>query len=263
MVNMVRKLTKTVVLGVGTIVLGAVCTVGAVGLYFKEDAVKFYTQIRNEVQSISSTLDKGIDQFNTTIDKVETLPEELKTEFDKYKDEFNQIATKLEEQANQIESQKPSKSSSNIVVDNSTTSASEQLKELAKQIRKAGEGISSGIDSISNSVDSVTSSEIVTQIKTFLNTVKTDYLPKVNQIIAQVTPEKFSEYYGFGATVMVATSGSILGLGLLSGLLTFGLYKNVDGKLVRKSSQKSELTSHIKYILKKYPEIKEKIIDEF
>ncbi|WPL36473.1 MG_279/MG_280 family protein [Malacoplasma iowae] len=260
MVNMVRKLTKTVVLGVGTIVLGAVCTVGAVGLYFKEDAVKFYTQIRNEVQSISSTLDSGIDQFNTTIDKVQTLPGELKTEFEKYKGNFEEIASKLEKQANELEQQKPIVPSADK---NDTSSTSQQLKELANQIRTAGNGISEGIDSISSSVDSVTSSEIVTQIKSFLNTVKTDYLPKVNQIIAQVTPEKFSEYYGFGATVMVATSGSILGLGLLSGLLTFGLYKNVDGKLVRKSSQKSELTSHIKYILKKYPEIKEKIIDEF
>ncbi|KFB07723.1 MG_279/MG_280 family protein [Malacoplasma iowae] len=260
MVNMVRKLTKTVVLGVGTIVLGAVCTVGAVGLYFKEDAVKFYTQIRNEVQSISSTLDSGIDQFNTTIDKVQTLPGELKTEFEKYKGNFEEIASKLEKQVNELEQQKPIVPSADK---NDTSSTSQQLKELANQIRTAGNGISEGIDSISSSVDSVTSSEIVTQIKSFLNTVKTDYLPKVNQIIAQVTPEKFSEYYGFGATVMVATSGSILGLGLLSGLLTFGLYKNVDGKLVRKSSQKSELTSHIKYILKKYPEIKEKIIDEF
>lgn len=259
MVNMVRKLTKTVVLGVGTIVLGAVCTVGAVGLYFKEDAVKFYTQIRNEVQSISSTLDSGIDQFNTTIDKVEKLPGELKTEFGKYKENFDDIAKKLEEQAEQIESQKPKSS----IANGSDSNPSSQLKELAKQIREAGDKISQGVDSISDSVGSVTNSEIVTQIKTFLNTVKTDYLPKVNQIIAHVTPEKFSEYYGFGATVMVATSGSILGLGLLSGLLTFGLYKNVDGKLVRKSSQKSELTSHIKYILKKYPEIKEKIIDEF
>ncbi|WPL40337.1 MG_279/MG_280 family protein [Malacoplasma iowae] len=261
MVNMVRKLTKTVVLGVGTIVLGAVCTVGAVGLYFKEDAVKFYTQIRNEVKSISSTLDDGINQFNTTIDKVQTLPGELKTEFEKYKGDFNQIAEKLEKQAEELDKQ--TKPNTSYEDNTNSSSASQQLRDLAQQIKTAGESISSGVDKISSSVDSVTNSQIVGEIKSFLNTVKTDYLPKVNQIIAQVTPEKFSEYYGFGATVMVATSGSILGLGLLSGLLTFGLYKNVDGKLVRKSSQKSELTSHIKYILKKYPEIKEKIIDEF
>ena len=62
MVGMVRKLTKTVVLSVGTIVLGAVCTVGAAGMYFKEYGVKFYSQIRTEVQSISKSLESGINK---------------------------------------------------------------------------------------------------------------------------------------------------------------------------------------------------------
>ena len=40
MVGVVRKLTKTIVLSVGTVILGAVCAVGGAGLYFKEDAVQ-------------------------------------------------------------------------------------------------------------------------------------------------------------------------------------------------------------------------------
>ena len=260
MVGMIRKLTKTIVLAVGTIILGAVCTVGTEGLYFKEDAVKFYTQIRDQVQNISKTLEDGINEFNETIDKVQELPTSIKTEFVKYKDNFDQIATKLEEQANELNKHQPSQLSTSTKVD-STPSA--QLRELAKQIKEAGGAISDGVNKISDQVGFVTSSEIVVQIKTFLGTVKTDYLPKVNQITVEVTPEKFSEYYGFTATVMVVVSGSVLGLGLLSGLLTYVFYKNVDGKLVRKSSQKSELTNHVKYILKKYLEIKEKIADEF
>ena len=260
MVGMIRKLTKTIVLAVGTIILGAVCTVGTTGLYFKEDAVNFYTQLRDQVQNISKTLEDGINEFYKTIDKVQELPTSIKTEFGKYKDNFDQIATKLVEQANELDKQQPSHLPTSTKVD-STPSA--QLRELAKQIKEAGGAISDDVNKISDQVGSVTSSEIVVQIKTFLGTVKTDYLPKVNQITIEVTPEKFSEYYGFTATVMVAVSGSILGLGLLSGLLTYLFYKNVDGKLVRKSSQKSELTNHVKYILKKYPEIKEKIADEF
>ena len=260
MVGMIRKLTKTIVLAVGTIILGAVCTVGTAGLYFKEHSVKFYTQIRDQVQNISKTLEDGINEFNETIDKVQELPTSIKTEFVKYKDNFDQIATKLEEQANELNKHQPSQLSTSTKVD-STPSA--QLRELAKQIKEAGGAISDGVNKISDQVGFVTSSEIVVQIKTFLGTVKTDYLPKVNQITVEVTPEKFSEYYGFTATVMVVVSGSVLGLGLLSGLLTYVFYKNVDGKLVRKSSQKSELTNHVKYILKKYPEIKEKIADEF
>ena len=137
------------------------------------------------------------------------------------------------------------------------------MKQLAKEIRDASAAVSTGIDNVNGEVGSIVNNGIVEEIKTFLNTVKTDYLPKVNKITNDITPEKFSEYYGFTSTVMVAVSGSILGLGLLSGLLTFAFYKNVDGKLVRKTSQKNELTNHVKYILKKYPEIKEKIIDEF
>ena len=260
MIGMVKKLTKTIVLAVGTIILGAVCTVGAAGLYFKEDTVNFYTQIRDQVQNISKTLEDGIDQFNSTIDKVQTLPEQLKKQFSQYKGEFEKIATELEQQANKIDSQKP------IIppfVNKADSSSSSQLRELANQIKQAGSTISDGVDKISNEVGSVTNSEIVNQIKTFLGTVKADYLPKVNEITTEVTPEKFGEYYGFAATVMVAASGSILGLGLLSSILTYAFYKNVDGKLIRKSSQKSELTNHVKYILKKYPEIKEKIADEF
>ena len=260
MVGMIRKFTKTIVLAMGTIILGAVCTVGTAGLYFKEDAVNFYIQIRDQVQNISKVLEDGINEFDKTIDKVEELPTSIKTEFGKYKDNFDQIATKLEQQADELDKNQPSQLPTSTKVD-STPSA--QLRELAKQIKEAGGAISDGVNKISDQVGSVTSSEIVVQIKTFLGTVKTDYLPKVNQITIEVTPEKFSEYYGFTATVMVAASGSILGLGLLSGLLTYAFYKNVDGKLVRKSSQKSELTNHVKYILKKYPEIKEKIADEF
>ena len=260
MIGMVRKLTKTIVLAVGTIILGAVCTVGTAGLYFKEDTVNFYTQIRDEVQNISKTLEDGINQFNSTIDKVETLPEELKNQFSQYKGEFEKIATELEKQAEKINSQK---SIIPPTVNKANSSTSAQLRELANQIKQAGTTISDGVDKISNEVGFVTNSEIVNQIKTFLGTVKADYLPKVNEITTEVTPEKFGEYYGFAATVMVAVSGSILGLGLLSGLLTYAFYKNVDGKLIRKSSQKSELTNHVKYILKKYPEIKEKIADEF
>lgn len=257
MVGMVRKLTKTVVLSVGTIVLGAVCAVGAAGMYFKEDAVKFYSQMRIEVQSISKSLESGIDQFNQTIDKVETLPSELKIEFDEHKQSFEDIAQKLEEQANQIGQH------NSPLPSTGTSTTSEELKQLAKQIRDTSTAISAGIDNVNGEVGSIVNNGIVKEIKTFLNTVKTDYLPKVNIITNDITPEKFSEYYGFTATVMVAVSGSILGLGLLSGLLTFAFYKNVDGKLVRKTSQKNELTNHVKYILKKYPEIKEKIIDEF
>lgn len=257
MVGMVRKLTKTVVLSVGTIVLGAVCAVGAAGMYFKEDSVKFYSQMRTEVQSISKSLESGIDQFNQMIDKVETLPGELKIEFDKHKQSFEDIAQKLEEQANQIGKQNPP------LLSTGTSTTSEELKQLAKQIRDTSTAISAGIDNVNGEVGSIVNNGIVKEIKTFLNTVKTDYLPKVNIITNDITPEKFSEYYGFTSTVMVAVSGSILGLGLLSGLLTFAFYKNVDGKLVRKTSQKNELTNHVKYILKKYPEIKEKIIDEF
>ena len=175
--------------------------------------------------------------------------------------QFEEIATQLEEQANKIGSQKPIIPSTVNKADSSSPSA--QLRELANQIKQAGSTISDSVDKISNEIGSVTNSEIVNQIKTFLGAVKADYLPKVNEITAEVTPEKFGEYYGFVATVMVAVSGSILGLGLLSGILTYAFYKNVDGKLIRKSSQKSELTNHVKYILKKYPEIKEKIADEF
>ena len=262
MIGMARKLTKTIVLTVGTIILGAVCTVGTAGLYFKEDAVNFYTQIRDQVQNISKTLEDGIYQFNSTIDKVQTLPEELKKQFSQYKEEFEKIATQLEEQADKIDSQKPIIPPPVNKAD-SSSSLSAQLKELANQIKQAGSTISDDVDKISNEVGSVTNSEIVNQIKTFLRTVKADYLPKVNEITTEVTPEKFGEYYGFAATVMVAVSGSILGLGLLSGILTYAFYKNVDGKLIRNSSQKSELTNHVKYILKKYPEIKEKIANEF
>ena len=41
MVGMIRKLTKTIVLAVGTIILGAVCTVGTAGLYFKKMLLSF------------------------------------------------------------------------------------------------------------------------------------------------------------------------------------------------------------------------------
>lgn len=261
MIGMVKKLTKTIVLAVGTIILGVVCTVGAAGLYFKENTVNFYTQIRDQVQNISKTLEDGIDQFNSTIDKVETLPEELKNQFSQYKGEFEKIGTELEQQADKIDSQKPIIAPPINKADSSSSSS--QLRELANQIKQAGSTISDSVDKISNEVGSVTNSEIVNQIKTFLGTVKANYLPKVNEINAEITPEKFGEYYGFVATVMVVVSGSILGLGLLSGILTYAFYKNVDGKLIRKSSQKSELTNHVKYILKKYPEIKEKIADEF
>ena len=260
MVGVVRKLTKTIVLSVGTVILGAVCAVGGAGLYFKEDAVKFYTQIRNEVTSMSSTLDNGIDQFNKTISEVQTLPENLKTEFAKHQKDFGDIAAKLEQQASELE-KNPIIPSTWKTKNGSQTA--QQLRDLATKIKEASNAINTGVNTIAGQVDSVTNSQIVEQIKTFLNTVKTDYLPKVNQITTEVTPEKFSEYYGFTSTVMVAVSGSILGLGLLSGLLTYAFYKNVDGKLVRKSSKKNELTNHVKYILKKYPEIKEKIVDEF
>ena len=128
MVGMVRKLTKTVVLSVGTIVLGAVCAVGAAGMYFKENSVKFYSQMRTEVQSISKSLESGIDQFNQTIDKVETLPGELKIEFDKHKQTFEDIAQKLEEQADQIGKQNPPLPSTG------TGTTSEKLKQIAKQM---------------------------------------------------------------------------------------------------------------------------------
>ena len=165
MVGMVRKLTKTVVLSVGTIVLGAVCAVGAAGMYFKEDSVKFYCQIRTGVQSISKSLESGIDQFNQTIDKVETLPGELKIEFDKHKQSFEDIAKKLEEQANQIGKQNPTLPS------NGTGTTSEKLKELAKQIRDASAAVSTGIDNVTGEVGSIVNNGIVEEIKTFLNIV--------------------------------------------------------------------------------------------
>ena len=191
MVGVVRKLTKTIVLSVGTVILGAVCAVGGAGLYFKEDAVKFYTQIRNEVTSISSTLDNGIDQFNKTISEVQTLPENLKTEFAKRQKDFGDIAAKLEQQASELEKNhiKPSTRKT----ENGSQTAQE-LRDLATKIKEASNAINTGVNTIAGQVDSVTNSQIVGQIKTFLNTVKTDYLPKVNEITAEVTPEKFGDH---------------------------------------------------------------------
>lgn len=129
----------------------------------------------------------------------------------------------------------------------------DQLIEAVDQITKQTENLrnlfSKSNKIIKLSISGFYNNRIVIRTKTILE--------RLNTIIGDIknpNSELWKNFAYISKVIMIAT-GAILALFIIAVLVKFIIYKNVNGKYVKRSNSKKELIDHVRKILKKYPDL--------
>lgn len=254
MLIMLKNICKWTFISGSGIALSAITTIGAVGTHYKQNAVNFYTSTRDAVMNASNGGINRINSIRNELKKYNTSPEICK----------NQILYFLDETKNSL--------SNSIVM-------SEHINHFHNPLFENSFGVDTTkkdlINHLSNSLNEINNiynqvkelpidsnsinNEIINNIDNNLSNLTVNNFTNINKVLTEVTPEVFSHFYGVTANILTGIGAVILGSGVLFGIVSFTFYKPVDGKMVSRKRFEKELASHVSYILKNYPEIKEDI----
>lgn len=269
-----KSLSKYFVMTTGVVSLGVLVGIGAVGVYYKQQAVDLYVKSQNyitkqETRDTLPTIKKTIGDLKTTvpeninlvkkqIDEVIPKVSELKGQIDTLESLVKQLEDQANNNSNIIDTILGSKNVKEEIaklkeqiktLKESYNTASSFLNDAQKMVNDQGDNVlewfkkDGAVDKVDNAVDSAQY-----------------YYDKILNFFESTPPSEFEYYYSLTANLLLWIPASILLAGAVGGFLTFLFYKNVDGKLVSRSKSKKELTKHVNYILKKNPEILEDII---
>lgn len=254
MIMIIKKVCKWTTLSIGGLILAGVGAAGCAGIYFKDTAVQFYSENRTRLQGYSQQISSQSGNIITLLDEFQKAPEA-------FKGEITNLETQL---TNEIEKIKTTVNSINSNINGQNIPEIEQTKNQLNStistVQSELSNVSSQVNQVVDQVASYIPQETVDSVKNIINKVNTDILPAFDNVLNTVTPEVFEQYYGLGTYVMAGVGLGVLGLGLITTFISLIFYKSVDGKVVRRGSEKKELKSHLKYILKKYPELKKELL---
>lgn len=223
MIKSLKKLTKGLILAVGTLVVVAALGLGGAGIYYKNDAIRVYTGLREQVLNITVNVKQTIDDSTKIIGDVFKNGNASITEVQNYIDELKRQA------------------------DNLSPAQKKALLDKIDEIEKALENVKKQLNSesqknLENAVKEYTDvvAGVATQIETYAN---------------DLDPPKFTATYDAVTISMTAVSAAILGVIIITTILQFTFYKNIDGVSVRRTNAKKDITKHIEKIRKKYPNL--------
>ncbi len=256
-----QSLSKWLIITFGSISLIAIMGVGAAGIHFKKEAIEYYTKLRDETQK---------DQNKNIFTDIKTLMNDLKTSTSGTKEEFDKLMSSAEQQMTSLtttinELEAAVNNGSSTAKFASSQSTQENLKQLIQTLKSTKESLQTSINNVKNNIGG--ESGAISKIEDFFkpngsaDTI-TNYVNQaegifnqISNVFAQTPPVKFENYYFSVVVSLTAMPAVILGFGLIGSVTGAMFYTRVDGKLVRRSTAKKELATHIKKIVKKYPDI--------
>ncbi len=234
MINLFKKISKGILITIGTLVSLVTMGIGSAGIYYKQTSIDFYDGLKKEIIDTTQQVKEGLNSAKNLVHEIFTEGKEsLKT--------LNSDLTSLEEQVNNIKND---------------TDAKKQIQELIQKIKTATKTIENQIGSTkSDGSTNNNQSEIEGAINKFIDTT-TDVTNQIQEIVGSMSSTQFSETYETVTVSMTVVPAVILSVIIVTSIIQLILYKKIDGVRVRRTKAKSDLVKHMKNILKKYPDLK-------
>lgn len=237
MINLFKKISKGILITIGTLVSLATMGIGSVGIYYKQTSIDFYNGLRNGIINTTEQVKEGLNSAKNLVHEIFTEGQEsLKT--------LNSDLNSLENQVNNIQND---------------SDAKKQIQELIQNIKTAIKIIEDQIGATkSDGSTNNNQSEIEGSINKFIDTT-TDVANKIQEVAGNMSSTQFSEIYETVTVSMTVVPAVILSVIIVTSIIQLILYKKIDGVRVRRSKAKSDLVKHMNKILKKYPDLKNDI----
>lgn len=261
-----KSLSKFFVITTGTISLVTLMGIGIAGNVYKQDVIEAYNSVHNTMvdennKDIFTNVNTELDKLNGTVDKT---VDDIKNQINSSKTEL----TKLDDFIKKLEEQASNGGSTKAVALFNNKAGTDDIQQTIKQLRdtynKTNEVLTNAETLVNTEGENVKKlfdeGGFVYELKGTMNTAQ-GYFDKLTNFFTENPPDKFEQYYSTTVDTLTIAPAVILGIGIIGSILTFLFYKSVDGKMVRRSSAEKDLTNHVKYLIKKYPNIKDKIID--
>lgn len=263
-----KSLSKFFIITTGTISLGVLMGIGIAGNVYKQDVINTYNSVHNamidennkdiftnintEIDKLQGTVDSAVTDINNQIQKSKTSLQSL-----------DSLISELEKQAN------GSNGNTKLIAAFNSKAGTEDIKQTVENLRKTYDTVNKTITDAETFINENTDTfeqmfqegGFVYNLKNTMNDVQ-GYYDQLTNFFVQNPPDSFEATYSQTVDLLTIIPAVILGVGLIGTILTFVFYKSVDGRMVRRSSVEKDLTSHVKYLIKKYPRIKENIKDD-
>lgn len=230
MIRFFNKITKTIIMILGFIILIAITAVGAVGLNYKDEANSLYSTVKNAVDESSSALQTSIESVKTTL---ATTSGDINTKMTSLTDSI----TNLSDQLTKLKEEATAASQPTADIDNAIATIN-SLKETIPGIQSTVGDVPKNLDSI---ISNIQSSGVYTTIQNII-----DKLP---------SEKEFNDYYGNISLILTAVGGSVLGIYALTIISGFIFFKHTCGVRVRRFHKRNDLIKHIDKVFEKYPEL--------
>lgn len=228
MIRFFNKITKTIIMILGFIILIAITAVGAVGLNYKTEANALYSSVKNAATDSLSTLQSSIKNVKDT----------LNSSADNLKTTMTSVNTSITDLSNQLAEMKKQAGSASTPELDSAIASITSLKENIPGVQSFVDDVPKNLDSI---ISNIESSGVYTTIQNII-----DKLP---------SEKEFSDYYGNISLILTAVGGSILGIYALTIISGFIFFKHTCGVRVRRFHKRNDLIKHIDKVFEKYPEL--------
>lgn len=230
MIKFFNKITKTIIIILGFLILTAITAIGAVGLYYKKEAETFYTNTKDLAVSSLNTVKTSIESVQKTLTDANA---NLKGTIDSANTAIDNAKKSLED----IKSAASSSGASTTDIDNAISNI-DSLKSTIADFQSFAGNIPSSMENI---INSLTSSGVYTTIQDIIN-----LLP---------SQDEFNKTYNSISIGLTAAGGSILGIYILSIILGFTFFKHSCGVRIRRFHKKADLIKHVDKVFEKYPEL--------
>lgn len=271
-----KSLSKYFVMTTGIVSLGVLIGIGSAGLYYQEQAVQMYEKSQNyitsqETQNLLPDVKKSITDMKNTvpssIDDVKKQINDVKPKLEELKTQIDQLQSMVDQLENQLNGGGSTFIGSII---GTSKDVKEEIAKLKAQIKSLQETYNTAnkfltdaqnlIETQGNNVQKLfDEGGVVDQVDGAVDTAQI-YYDKILDFFQKTPSDQFEYYWGLTANLLVWIPVGILAAGTIGGILTFLFYKNVDGKVVSRAHSKKELTKHVKYIVKKNPEILDELL---
>lgn len=230
MIRFFNKITKTIIIVLGFVILVIITAIGGAGLYYKQQAQSFYSNVKNiavsSLDTVKSSIESVQSNLTTTVENIGPMLTSANSSIDSSIEALQQIKTSI-----------PPDSASSKQIDDAITS----LTSLKTQLTDFGNDATKVPDNLNSIIDSITSSGVYTTIQTIIDKLPTD--------------DQFNATYSSASIGLTAAGGSILGIYTLTIILNFVFFKHVCGFRVRRFHKNSDLIKHVDKIFEKYPEV--------
>ncbi len=258
------KVSKICVGLIGTLTAG-ICL--GIGTYATVNAEQNKTMISNFINDVNTSVNQIDEQINgnkensidSIFDQVKNGLTTLKDAKQTVKDYINTAILKIEEQIVELKKQRdnvvdelgkltlPPNTNYQQTIDDTINVLNSTLAET--------DNILNDVKTFDKKIDAVADIDAFERIVSELNQTSDKYFKQIKDLQKILEVEKVNKYYDIISQTMYIVGASVFGLLVVGSIISFVLYKDVDGKIVSRFRAKKDLEKHLRKIIDKNPEI--------